>query len=348
MSVTSKLKRGVDLPMWEWLRPLPIVANGNAPCTFATGGKPYGRYIYYLPTTTNLSFRYDTYTDGWTTITTPPQSQQTVTSTRYNDYHGFTGRMISGTASGFVAAVPTGNKCVGKTIRIISGTGSGQVRTITAVSDPTVHDTLSVTSGTNFQIVDSSKAYTLNEWRDYGLRIIANTATAFRRVLWNTNNTFTFADNRFSSVGLQWAFSLLPAPAATISTAGSHTKVQIESYNVTINQNWTTEPDNTSVFVIQSGMLWNINLAVARFGFQSYDILNDNWYHNNSFNNGMLMGNIGTDVAIETLNESAVGVLLTANVSAATSNSISLSGIPTLLENQYSNYIIRIIEVKIC
>jgi hypothetical protein len=344
MSVTSKLKRGVDLPMWEWLRPLPITAGGNTPCTFATGGKPYGRYIYYLPTTTNVPFRYDTYTDGWTTITTPPQSQTSFTSTRYNDYHGFTGRMISGTASGFVAAVPTGNKCVGKTIRIISGTGAGQVRTITAVSDPIVHDTLSITSAATNQIVDSSKtAYTVNQWRDYGVRIITNTATDFRRVLWNNNaGTLIFADNRFSSVGLQWAYS--PLPASTSATVGSQTRVQIESYNVTVNQNWTTQPDNTSVFVIQSGVLWNINVSVGRFGFQSYDILNDNWYQNNSFNGGMLMGNIATDVAIESLNESSVGVLLTANVSAATSNDISLSGIPTLFENQYSNYIIRIIS----
>jgi hypothetical protein len=344
MSVTSKLKRGVDLPMWEWLRPLPIAAGGNTPSTFATGGTPYGRYIYYLPTTTNVPFRYDTYTDGWTTITTPPQSQASFTSTRYNDYHGFTGRMINGSPSGFEAAVPKGNKCVGKTIRIISGTGAGQVRTITAVSDPIVHDIISVTSSSTIQIVDSSKTtYAPNQWRDYGVRIVTNAATDFRRVLWNNNaGTLVFADNRFSSVGVQWAYSSLPVSAA--STEGSETRVQIESYNVAVNQNWTTTPDNTSVFVIQSGMLWNINVSAARFGFQSYDILNDNWYQNNSFNGGMLMGNIGTDVAIETLNESAVGVLLTANVSAATSNSISLSGIPTLLENQYSNYIIRIIS----
>ena len=340
MSVTSKLKRGVDLPMWEWLRPLPIAAGGNTPCTFATGGKPYGRYIYYLPTTTNVPFRYDTYTDGWTTITTPPQSQTTVTSTRYNDYHGFTGRMINGSPSGFVAAVPTGNKCVGKTIRIISGTGAGQVRTITAVSDPTVHDTLSVTSGTNFQIVDSSKAYNLNQWRDHGLRIIANTATDFRRVLSNAAGTLVFADNRFSSVGLRWAYSLLPA--STISTpAGSQTKVQIESYTVTVNENWTTQPDNTSVFVIQSGMLWNANVSVGRFGFQSYDILNDNWYQNNSVTAGMLMGNIATDVAIETLNQSAVGVLLSGTVSSSSGRVVGIAG-GSFDYSVYVNYVLRI------
>jgi len=343
MSVTSKLKRGVDLPMWEWLRPLPIITTTNG--TFATGGKPYARYIYYLPTTTNIPYRYDTYTDGYISITTPPQQQTTPTCTRYNDYHGFTGRMISGSASGFEAAVPKGNKCVGKTIRIISGRGAGQVRTITAVSDPTVHDTISVTESSLIRITDSSKtAYTFNQWRDYGVRIVTNLATDFRRVLFNTGGTLTFADNRFSSVGLQWAYSpLLVTTNGT--TDGSETRVQIESYTVTVDQNWVTQPDNTSVFVIQSGVLWNVNASTGRFGFQSYDVLNDNWYQNNSFFSGMLGAAITTDIAIETLNESAVGVLASSTFTGVNpSNNTWTTTIGTFTANQYANYIVRIVS----
>ena len=341
MSVTSKLKRGVDLPMWEWLRPLPITTTTNS--TFATGGKPYARYIYYLPTTTNVPFRYDTYTDGYTSITTPPQQQTNPTCTRYNDYHGFTGRMISGSASAFVAAVPKGNKCVGKTIRIISGTGAGQVRTITAVSDPNVHSTLSVTGNSTVQIIDGNKTYITNEWRDYGVRIVTNLTTDFRRVLSNTAaGVITFADNRFSSVGLQWAYS--PLPATTLITEGSETRVQIESYTVTVNQNWVTQPDNTSVFVIQSGVLWNVNVSTGRFGFQSYDVLNDNWYQKNSPLSGMLMGNISTDIAIETLSESAVGVLASSTFTGANVGNTWTTTISTFTENQYANYIVRIVS----
>jgi len=343
MSVTSKLKRGVDLPMWEWLRPLPVatVAPATGPSTFATGGKPYGRYIYYLPHTTNPALRYDIYTDGWTTITNPPQTQSSVASTRYNDYHGYSGRMISATLSGFTAGVPKGNKCVGKVVRIVSGTGAGQTRTITAVSDPTVHDIMTVSSASTLFITDSTKSYALNQWRDYGARIVTNLATDFRKIIYSTSVSVVLADNRFSSVGLPWAYS--PLPSTTVSTDGSETRVQIESHDVSIDQNWTVTPDNTSVFVIQSGMLWNLNVSVARFGFQSYDILNDNWYQNNSFAGGMLAANIATDAAIESLNESAVGVLASSTFTGVSSGNTWTTTISTFTTNQYANYIVRIV-----
>jgi hypothetical protein len=338
MSVTSKLKRGVDLPMWEWLRPLPVTTAG--PSTFATGGKPFGRYIYYLPTTTNLPYRYDIYTDGWTTITTPPQSQTTCAATRYNDKHGYSGRIISiPSSTSFKAAVPKGNKCVGKTVKIISGTGIGQRRTITAVSAPIVHDTLTVSTASTFNITDATKAYTINQWRDYGARIVSNTLSDFRKIIHNAATVLTFADNQFSAVGLPWAYSLLPF--STTATDGAETRVQIESYDVTVDSAWTTTPDNTSVFVIESGMLWNVNVVVARFGLQSYDVLSDSWLQNNSVAAGMLNGNIGTDVTIETLNESAIGTLVTRNVTSATATTVTLSG-SIISTNIYSNYVIRV------
>lgn len=339
MSVTSKLKRGVDLPMWEWLRPLPVnTANSS---TFATGGKPSGRYVYYLASASNIPYRYDAYTDGWTSITTPPQTQTTTTSTRYNDYHGYSGRMLSATSTEFVAAVPKGNKCVGKKVRIISGTGAGQTRTITAVSDPIVHDTLSVSTGSTIAITDSTKSYSFNEWRDYGMRIITNSSTDFRKIIYNTANQLFIADNSFSSVGLPWAYSVLPFSTST--AVGAETRVQIESYTITVDEAWDTTPDNTSVFVIQSGMLWNINASTGRFGFQSYDILNDCWFQNNSPSSGFLGATISTDIAIETLNESAVGILETRNVTSATSKTVTLSG-DTIQVDKYNNYIIRIVS----
>jgi hypothetical protein len=338
MSVTSKLKRGVDLPMWEWLRPLPVTTVG--PSTFATGGKPYGRYIYYLPTTTNIPYRYDIYTDGWTSFTTPPQSQTTVADTTYNDKHGYTGRILSiPSSTSFKACVPKGNKCVGKTVRIILGTGIGQSRTITAVSAPIVHDTLTVSTASTVNITDATKAYTINQWRDYGARIVSNTASDFRKIIHNASNVLTFADNQFSAVGLPWAYS--PLPFATIATDGSETRVQIESYDVTVDSAWTTTPDNTSVFLIEGGMLWNVNVVVARFGFQSYDVLSDSWFQNNSIAGGMLNGNLATDITLETLNESSVGVLVTRNVSSATATTVTLSG-AAIAADIYSNYLMRV------
>lgn len=341
MSVTSKLKRGVDIPVWEWLRPLQVSTTSGGPSTFATGGKPSGRYIYHFPHATSVPYRYDTWTDGWTALTTPPQSQTTVASSRYNDYHGFQGRAIgAGTGSNTLqCAVPKGNKCVGKKIKILYGTGAGQVRTITAVSEPTVHETIAATGGNTTHIIDSSKSFSLNQYRDYGLRIIANTNTDFRKILYNSNNRIEIADNTFSAVGLPWAYSTMVSSPTT--TGGSQTIAQIESYIVTVDSDWDTAPDDTSVFVIQSGLIWNINVASGRFSFQYYDVLNDNWYQSTSVSSGFLNSNLGTDVAIETLNESAVGILRSGTVTSATSKSVDIDG-STLTTDQYSSYIIRI------
>jgi hypothetical protein len=339
MSVTSKLKRGVDLPVWEWLRALPV--NTASPSTFTAGGSPDGRYLYYFPSTTNVPFRYDTWTDGWTALTNPPQSQSTVASSKYNAYHGYQGRAISAGpgANTMQCAVPRGNKCVGKKIKILYGTGAGQERTITAVSNSIIHDTLTVTSASQISIVDSNKSYTRNQYRDYAIRIIGNTATDSRKILFNTNNTIGFANNSFSAVGVPWAYSALPAN--TNATAGVQTIAQIESYNITVDSNWEIAPDSTSVFVIQSGLIWNINLAVGRFAFEYYDILNDAWYQTTSVSTGFLPGNVSTDIAIETISEYGVGVLRTGTIGSATSKTAVIDG-DALATNQYANYIIRI------
>jgi hypothetical protein len=212
MSVTSKLKRGVDLPMWEWLRPLPT-ATGTA-SSHAVGGKPLGRYIYYLPAGSGY-YRYDIYTDGWSTISSGPQPQTAITATRYNEKQGYSGRIISiPSSTSFRAAVPGGNKCVGKIVKIISGTGIGQRRTITAVSEPTVHDTFTVTTGQTYNMTDTSKAYTYNQWRDYGARTVSstNTQSDFRKILYNGTDSLQIASYQHSSY-VSWSY-------APYSTAG--------------------------------------------------------------------------------------------------------------------------------
>jgi Fe-S cluster assembly iron-binding protein IscA len=338
MAVTSKLKKGVDIPVFEWLRPTPITISG--PCSITNGGKPNSRFLYYHATTTNGVFRYDTWSDGWNQLTSAPQSFATVGNSSYNDLQGYYGRAISAPSSTTLqCAVPRGRKTVGLKIKIISGTGAGQERTITAVSDPTVHDTFVVSSANTYLFVDSSKNYTLNQYRDYMMRIIGNTSTDIRKILYNTANTLVFADNRFSAVGLKWAYSLLPYNP--VATAGSQTICNIESYVLTVDSAWTVNPDNTSQFVIQSGLLWNINVSVARFGFQVYDVLSDTWYQKNSPNGGLLAGNLATDCVLTCLNESGPGVLLSGAVGSSTDTSIAHS-VAVMGTDQYSNYILRI------
>lgn len=338
MSVTSKLKRGVDIPVFEWLRPLPV---STATLSALTGeGKPYGRYLYYQYANNAGFFRYDTYSDSWNQLTNSAQSFTTLGQTTYNDKHGYYGRVIESISSTQIRmAAPTGNKCVGKRIKILSGTGAGQSRTITAVSEPTVHDTIVYTSGSSIAFTDSNKNYTRNQWRDYMLRVVGNNQTDFRKILFNSNNTIAFADARFSSYGVQWAYAPLPyTPAAT---SGSNTIAQIESHIVTIDSAWTVNPDNTSVFVVESGGLWSVNVSIARWGFQYYDIMCDTWYVKNSASGGYLTTNLGTDVAFDTLCQSGAGILLSGTASSATSRTLVDSSL-SLTADQYANYIIRI------
>jgi len=346
MSVTSNLKKVVDIPVWEWLRPLPIATNtsSSAPNTFATAGKPYARYIYHLAGATNGIFRYDTWSDSWSQVTSAPYSQATVAATRYNDSHGYHGRVISSPSlSSLQVGIPRGKKAVGLKIKIINGTGAGQERTITDVADSVVEDVMvQSATGSTVQITDSNKNYTRNQYRDYVIRIIGNSNTDIRKILWNSNNTVVFADFRFTSYGNRWAYSTLPFTPS--SSAGSQTIAQIESSVITVDIPFTVQPDATSEYIIEGGGLWNINLQTStRFAFQYYDIFGDAWYVKSSNNGGLLNAALGTDVAIETLNERAVGILLTETALSGTSSTIQLTG-NILTTDQYANYIIRLTE----
>lgn len=345
MPVTSNLKKVVDIPVWEWLRPLPIATNASSssPNTFITAGKPYARYIYHLAGSTNGIFRYDTWSDSWGQVASSNYTQTTVAASRYNDSHGYFGRVISSPSlSSIQIGIPRGNKSVGLKIKIISGTGAGQERVISGVSDSIIEDTLVVSSTTNgtVQLTDSSKNYSRNQYRDYAVRIIGNTNTDIRKILWNSNNTVVFADNRFSAYGSRWTYAPLPYTAS--ATAGSQTIAQIESNIVTVSVPFDIQPDNTSEFVIEGGGIWNLAVASqTRFGFQYYDILADTWYIMSAPAAGLLGAALGTDVALETLNEQAVGVLTSSTALTGTSMSLELTG-NDLISNQYSGYILRL------
>jgi len=342
MPVTSQLKKVVDIPVWEWLRPTLIATNASssAPNTFATAGKPYARYIYHVAGSTNGVFRYDTWSDSWGQVTSAPSAQNTVAATRFNDSHGYFGRVISSpSASTLQIGIPCGNKTVGLKIKILNGTGAGQERTITAVADTVVEDVMSVTAGSTTRIADSSKNYTRNQYRDYAVSIIGNTNTDIRKILYNTTNEVFFADNRFAAYGNRWAYSVLPYTTST--TAGSQTIAQIESNVITVDTPFDVQPDNTSEYVIESGGLWNVNVAANRFVLQYYDIAGDAWYSMSSPAAGLLNGNLATGVAIETLNERAVGVVNSGNISSATNSSVDVTT-NNFTADQYSGYIIRI------
>jgi hypothetical protein len=342
MSVISNLKKVVDIPVWEWLRPLLIStsASSSSPNTFITAGKPYARYIYHLAGAANGIFRYDTWSDSWGQVASAQANQTTVAASRFNDSHGYFGRVISSpSTSTLQIAIPRGNKTLGLKIKILNGAGAGQERTITSVADAVVADTLSVTTASTVRIVDSSKSYTTNQYRDYAVRIIGNANTEFRKILYNTATELFVADNRFATYGNRWAYS--PLPVTTSTTAGSQTFANIESNVITVNTPFTVQPDNTSEFVIEGGGIWNVNVAANRFALQYYDIIGDAWYSMTSPAAGLLNGNLGTDAAIETLNEIAVGIVNSGNISSATNTSVDVTT-NNFTTDQYSGYIIRI------
>ena len=120
MPVTSKLKKQVDLPVWEWMRPSPISTNNNSTTNLAS--QPYngGRYIYQLQSNTNV-WRYDTVSDSWNQIAGMPTAPSTAATTCYSSNHGYHGRVIS-SGSGLNTvemAALQGEALVGYTIRIV-------------------------------------------------------------------------------------------------------------------------------------------------------------------------------------------------------------------------------------
>ena len=68
------LKQQVDLPVWEWLRTLPVAATAGLSCS-CTADTPMinatsGRYIYVLLNATNF-WRYDTIADSYEQLASP-------------------------------------------------------------------------------------------------------------------------------------------------------------------------------------------------------------------------------------------------------------------------------------
>lgn len=340
MAVTSNLKSKVDLPVWEWCRPLPASSTSTS-CTCHSSDD---RYIYYLVGST--FYRYDTITDSWNQLATPLVTPSGLIEMKYSTAHGHYGRAISngGSANTIELAGLQGNVFVGKKIRIISGKGAGQERTITAVSDPIIQDRGVVTTASSTQIVDAStgvmiKQWKLNQWRDYQIRLLygGNANNVVRPVLWNNGNTLAVSDTSWASITPWWGPQLL---SNTNATAGSQTLYQIESNIVTVDSNWTVQPDSTSNFVIMSDGIWMItsNGSAPFYSFLYYDVAADMWYFKTNTGN-IFPSALGTDICIETIQESSPvisGVVTSANSGILTDSSLNLT--PTT----YANYELRI------
>ena len=265
---SNTLTRQVDMPLWEWTRFAPAVSSAISSACAADNGnflpEEHGRYIYYLISATNFS-RYDTWSDMFQQLSSPPIAPVTFTSMKYSAALGVEGNVISASSSTITVPSVTQQALVGYDIIIVSGTGAGQRRTITAVADPVALDIGVVTAVSNtigsLSITDSTKNWIGNQYAGYTLRTTGNSGVSqVRRILSNTSTVITLGDT--TQMNKMWNNPSVFSPAIS-STAGSQTNYAIESQIITVDTAWSVTPDSTSVFRIQSGMVIMVSSAAA-------------------------------------------------------------------------------------
>ncbi len=341
MAITNNLKKQIDLPVWEWCRFAPTATTAVSSLT--TGNTLSNRYLYYQ--VSNLLYRYDTYTDTWHQLSSTPANTPTIMNNNVlSNSVGHYGQAISGGTNTIQIAGLSGQVLIGYKIRIISGTGAGQERTITAVSAPTFHERGMVTTGSTTQIIDAStgvglKQWKPNQWKNYQVRIDWGSGkTQLRPILYNTQNTLTFSDVNYLTIN---PWSNCPLITATVA---NNSFFVIESHQVTVNSNWTTQPDETSNFVILSGGIWNVSQGTASapfFSLMYYDLLSDVWYQK-STQSGLKTAvfTAGSDLCMERMTEYG-GTLFTETAAGGGARYITATA--TLTAMKYANFQIRIV-----
>lgn len=302
MALTSNfLKTQVDLPVFEMLRPAPAVSSAvSSTCTTDNGifHVQHGRYIYYLIAAASF-YRYDTWTDTYIQLSSPPITPLTWSSMSFAGAKGYEGKIIASPSSTTLQmAMPFAN--VGKTfdIRITDGTGKGQRRIITDVSTPVIHEWGAATAGSNLLLTDTNKTWQVNQWVGYQVRIISGAGTGqVRKILFNSATTLTFAD-------VTKYLEDTNCNAPLITPAGSGSIYQIESSIVTVNVAFSPQPDATSRFLVESGGVYlATSLATAFYALAYYDILSDVWYIKTA--SSTIISATGTDGTLERCTENA-------------------------------------------
>ena len=357
MALTAnKLTKQVDLPVWEWTRPL----GGPAALT-ATAGlsgtcfpdqalfqETTGRYIYTLLNQTNF-WRYDTVTDSYEQLSSPPYTLLTATSLRFAGAQGYWGRVISGGSNTIFTGLPFGKQAIGYRIRIVSGTGAGQERVITDVSDPVVADFGGASAGAATSLTDSAKNWggagatnNVNNWVGYVVRVIAGTGVnQVRKILYNSATVLTIAYVNIYAYD-PWCAPMQGGLAPTVGTVGwtapaAGSLYQIEASTITVDTAWSTQPDNTSRYVIQSGGVWmSSGATVANGGFELayYSVLEDIWYAKSVQSN--MIPVVLTENCLERITENST-IWYTGQASAGTTTTLTDSTASWRV-NQWAGY----------
>lgn len=307
MATTNNNKPIDNKQLWQQVEYAPVVNSAVSALTTQEDGND--RYIYYL--STSAFWRYDTYGNTWNKLAVPLQAPSALASMRYSKYSGTVGRVISSPSSttlrigGFSAGSYTG-----KQITIISGKGAGQTRTITNCPVSTIYGQGLTSAATTSILTDTYARWNINEFVGYTARIVHAAAAAFtpgqvREILYNDSVSLTVADINYQGID---SFSNAPfsSQAPYAAAPGTNTTFVIEATDLTVNQAWTVQPDNTSIFRIASGGIWLLSsLAAAPFAsLQYYDVAQDYWI-NKTWPTGLIAAALGTDASLERTGEIA-------------------------------------------
>ena len=351
MAIINTLRKQIDLPTFEWTRFAPAVSTAvSATCISDTAvfSVNQGRYIYYL-IGAGAFWKYDTWADTYLQLSSPPIAVSTFSTMRFSELQAPESNIISATST--TATIPTyfSKTFKGYDIYITSGTGAGQRRTITDVSDPTIYDIGNATAISNtlgaISITDSLKAWSINQWVGYQVRIIQGSgAGQVRKILYNTSTVLTLADSTTSGTE-PFCNPMLFSPA--IATGSIY---QIETCAVTVDTAWLNTPDTTSRFRVQGGSVFlaSSNGSTPFYSLQQYDILTDIWYIRTA--NSANIATVGTDSTLERTGEAATIWARTTSTVVGTSMTSVVTGTNTTLTdsgqawtvNQWAGYYVRI------
>ena len=351
MAIINTLRKQIDLPVFEWTRFAPAVStavSSSTVCDTPIFSITQGRYIYYLIGAGSF-WRYDTYADSYSQMSSPPITVTTFSTMRFSELQAPESNIISATSS--TATIPAyfGKVFKGYDIYITSGTGAGQRRTITDVADPIIYDQGNMTTFANalggITITDTLKAWTVNQWAGYQVRIIQGAGTGqVRKILYNSATVLTLADS-VTSGSETFCNPMIFSPAIA---AGSI--YQIEASAVTVDTNWLVTPDATSRFRVQGGNIFLVssNASTPFYSLQQYDVLTDVWYIRTA--NSANIALVGTDASLERTGEGSSIWARTTSVVEGTSMTSVVTGTNTTLTdsgqawtiNQWAGYYVRI------
>lgn len=338
MTVTNNNKKQVDLPVWEGLNFFP--AANSAISEMTTVETPDQRYIYMM--VSSLFWRYDTYTDVWTSLAAPVTAPLLILSLKFLPYFSYAGQVAAGGGSTIQGPFLQGNTFVGKKIRIIAGAGIGQERTVLTVADSVIADSGIPTTATTLAITDTTKKWDINQWTGYTLKIVNFAGQAqFRKILYNTATVLTVSDPLWQPSAPKENMPFVTTP----TTASIYT---IESNVLTVNSAWTTNPDSSSKFAILSGGVAALSTtSAAPFQtLQIYDIASDMWI-TRSAQQGLLLaaGAVANDISFSRLDEGEVtNYLYDSGTATVTGSSTTTLGdtTKTWTVDQWANYEVKI------